>query len=77
MAKLHAPPKGKHLFGAVKVGEKGQIVIPKEAREVFNIQPGDMLIVLGDEKRGLAVMPASFAQHFAAAVFDDNESEGE
>ena len=36
-------PKGKHIFGTVKVGEKGQIVIPKDAREIFNIQPGDKL----------------------------------
>ena len=50
------PPKGKHMFGAVKVGEKGQIVIPREARKIFNIQPGDTLIVLGDESQGLALL---------------------
>lgn len=43
------PPKGKHLFGTVKVGERGQIVLPKKAREVFHINPGDLLVVLGDE----------------------------
>ena len=43
-------PKGKYVWTA-KVGEKGQIVIPKEAREVFNIQPGDTLILLGDESQ--------------------------
>lgn len=43
------PPKGKHLFGAVKVGERGQIVLPKKARDLFGIQPGDLLVVLGDE----------------------------
>ena len=42
-------PKGKHLFGTAKVGEKGQIVIPKEARELFGIKPGDTLLILGDE----------------------------
>ena len=50
-----APPRGKHLFGNVKVGERGQIVIPKEAREVFNIRPGDKLVMLGDEGQGLAL----------------------
>jgi AbrB family looped-hinge helix DNA binding protein len=40
-----AAPKGKHLFGTVKVGEKGQIVIPKDARNIFGIQPGDSLCV--------------------------------
>ena len=45
----------RHIFGTVKVGEKGQIVIPKEARTVFGIQPGDTLLVLGDETRGIVV----------------------
>ena len=50
-----APPRGKHLFGSVKVGERGQIVIPKEARELFCIEPGDKLVVLGDEDQGIAL----------------------
>ncbi|HBY3357984.1 TPA: helix-turn-helix transcriptional regulator [Clostridioides difficile] len=50
------PPKGKFFFGAVVVGERGQIVIPKEAREVFNINAGDKLLVLGDEERGLGIV---------------------
>ena len=50
------PPKGRHFFGAVSVGERGQIVIPKEAREVFNINSGDKLLVLGDEERGIAII---------------------
>ena len=49
---------GKHIFGTVKVGERGQIVIPKRAREVFSIQPGDTLLVLGDERRGIAIVKA-------------------
>ena len=54
----HVPPKGKHAFGCVRVGEKGQIVIPARARKIFHIQPGDNLIVLGDEDKGLALIPA-------------------
>ena len=50
--------KGKDLFGICKVGERGQIVIPKEARDMFNIQAGDNLVVLGDAKKGLALVPA-------------------
>ena len=42
-------PKGHYIFGTVKVGERGQIVIPREARDKFNIKAGDTLIVLGDE----------------------------
>lgn len=56
---LGVPPKGKHIFGVVKVGEKGQIVIPKKARDVFDIQPGDGLVILGDEEQGMAVIKAS------------------
>ena len=53
---LGVPPKGKHMFGMVKVGEKGQIVIPAKARKVFQIKRGDDLIVLGDESSGLAMI---------------------
>ena len=48
--------KDKYLFGVVKVGDKGQVVIPKEAREVFGIKPGDSLLVLGDINKGLALV---------------------
>lgn len=50
------PPKGKYFFGSVTVGERGQIVIPKEAREVFDINTGDKLLVLGDEEKGIAIV---------------------
>ena len=50
--------KGKYLFGICKVGEKGQIVIPKEARDVFDIKPGDNILVLGDAKKGIALVKA-------------------
>lgn len=53
---IAAPPRGKHLFGNVKVGERGQVVIPKEARDLFDIKPGDKLVVLGDEGQGLALV---------------------
>lgn len=53
---LTVPPKGKHIFGMVKVGDKGQIVIPAKARKIFDINPGDNLIVLGDEGQGIAII---------------------
>lgn len=62
-------PKGKYAW-TVTVGEKGQIVIPKQAREIFNISPGDTLILLGDEKKGMAIPPKSAFAQFAAAIFD-------
>lgn len=49
---------GKFLFGICKVGEKGQIVIPKEARDVFDIKPGDSVVVLGDKKKGIGIIKA-------------------
>ena len=49
-------PKGKYMFGLVKVGDKGQIVIPAKARKIFDINPGDNLIVLGDEDQGMAIV---------------------
>ena len=55
---LGVPPKGKHLFGVVTVGDKGQIVIPAKARKTFEIASGDQLVVLGDEAQGLAIMKA-------------------
>lgn len=55
---LSVPPKGKHLFGIVTVGDKGQIVIPASARKLFNIQPGDRFVALGDETQGIALMKA-------------------
>ena len=53
---LAVPPKGKHVFGMVKVGDKGQSVIPAKARKIFDINPGDNLIVLGDESQGIAII---------------------
>ena len=60
--------KGQHIFGTVKVGEKGQIVIPKEARRIFGIKPGDTLLVLGDEAQGLAVVKADVLQELAVNI---------
>ena len=53
---LGVPPKGKHLFGVVTVGDKGQIVIPAKARELFDSSPGDQMVILGDETQGLALI---------------------
>ena len=55
---LDVPPKGKHLFGLVTVGDKGQIVIPAKARKMFDISSGDQLVVLGDEGQGIAIVKA-------------------
>lgn len=67
-------PKGKYAW-TVTVGEKGQIVIPKQARDIFNIKPGDTLMILGDESRGLAIPPKSAFAQFAAAIFETQADE--
>ena len=57
------PPRGKHVFGVVQMGERGQVVIPKRARELFNLNRGDTLVVLGDTNpgtAGIALVPAQF-----------------
>ena len=69
-------PAGKYAW-TVTVGEKGQIVIPKQARELFGIRPGDSLILLADEKRGLAIPPKAAFDQLAAAVFDQPGRDGE
>ena len=55
---LAVPPKGKHLFGLVTVGDKGQIVITAKARKLFDISAGDQMVVLGDEGQGIAIVKA-------------------
>ena len=65
----------RHIFGMVKVGEKGQIVIPKEARTVFGIQPGDTLLVLGDETRGIVVTRPEVMRDVAAKIFDESDEQ--
>ena len=62
------PPKGKHLFGMVTVGDKGQIVIPAKARKLFDINPGDQMVVLGDENQGIAIMKSDYFLTMADAI---------
>ena len=66
---------GRHVFGTVKVGERGQIVIPKDARALFGIQPGDTLLILGDEKSGIIVTRPEVVSDMAQRVFQEMEEE--
>ena len=58
------------LAASAKVGEKGQIVIPKEMREMFSIKPGDTIILLADEKRGIAIPPKNMLHAFIERMND-------
>ena len=65
-------PNGKYAW-MVKIGEKGQFVIPKEAREIFGLQPGDEILVLGDKERGIAILPKGKQQDAIKQIFNSIE----
>lgn len=60
----------RRVFGTAKVGDRGQIVIPKEARELFHIQPGDTLLILGEKETGLIVSRPEILSDIANQIFD-------
>ncbi len=71
-------PQGKKAW-TVKIGEKGQFVIPKEARDMFGIKAGDSLLVLGDVERGLAIPPPEMMDRYISMIFGElsgEETEG-
>ncbi|MDO5326670.1 MAG: AbrB/MazE/SpoVT family DNA-binding domain-containing protein [Clostridia bacterium] len=68
------PLQGKYVWTAT-VGEKGQIVIPKQAREIFSIKPGDTLLLLGDENRGIAIPPKRAFTHLYSIAFQEKEGD--
>ena len=67
--------KSRRVFGTAKVGDRGQIVIPKEARELFNIQPGDTLLILGEEETGLIVSRPEVLRDLASQMFSNVKKE--
>lgn len=67
-------PKGKHAW-MVKIGEKGQFVIPKEARDLFDLQPGQTVLVLADDEKGIAIPPRDVSEKLFAQIFQDSEQE--
>lgn len=75
MKKADSPerPAGKHAW-TVTVGTKGQIVIPKEAREIFGIEPGDTLMILADEKQGMAIPPKHTFNEYFSRIFGKNDN---
>ena len=62
--------KAQRVFGTAKVGDRGQIVIPKEARDLFNIQPGDTLLILGEENKGLIISRPELLRDLADEIFE-------
>lgn len=68
---------GRKVFGTARVGDRGQIVIPKEARELFNIRPGDTLLILGEEETGLIVSRPDVLSDIANQIFNTIRNEDE
>ncbi|MBR2316499.1 MAG: AbrB/MazE/SpoVT family DNA-binding domain-containing protein [Spirochaetales bacterium] len=67
-------PEGKNAW-TVKIGEKGQFVIPKEARDMLGVKPGDTILVLGDKERGLAILPKSMMNKHISMIFNEIHNE--
>lgn len=67
-------PQGKYAW-MVKIGEKGQFVIPKEARDLFDLQPGNTILVLGDTRRGIAILPKEAQSEFVSRIFEEMDQE--
>ena len=68
--------KARHIFGTAKVGDRGQIVIPKDARELYGIRPGDTLLILGDEENGMIVTKPDVLSSLAERILDQIGKEG-
>ena len=68
--------KARHIFGTAKVGERVQIVIPKDARELYGIHPGDTLLILGDEENGMIVTKPDVLSSLAERILDQIGKEG-
>lgn len=67
---MNKMPDGKNAW-TVKIGEKGQFVIPKEARDMLGIHPGDTILVLGDVERGIAIPPKSMMNKYISMIFGE------
>ena len=65
----------RHIFGTAKVGDRGQIVIPKDARTFYGIKPGDTLLLLGDEKNGMIVTKPELLSDLARKILDQIQEE--
>ena len=65
--------KARRVFGTAKVGDRGQIVIPKEARELFKIKPGDTLLIIGEENKGLIISRPELLRDIADEIFEGDK----
>lgn len=75
--KIAPAPIGKHLWGTVTIGSKGQIVIPKNARDTFDMKEGDRLVVLGDESQGIALIKAEIFENQMQEMLEHSQRSAE
>lgn len=75
--KMAPAPIGKHLWGTVTIGSKGQIVIPKNARDTFDMKEGDRLVVLGDESQGIALIKAEIFENQMQEMLERSQRSAE
>ena len=75
--KIAPAPIGKHLWGTVTIGSKGQIVIPKNARDTFDMKEGDRLVVLGDESQGIALIKAEIFENKKQEMLERSQRSAE
>lgn len=75
--KIAPAPIGKHLWGTVTIGSKGQIVIPKNARDTFDMKEGDRLVVLGDESQGIALIKAEIFEKRMQEMLEHSQRSAE
>lgn len=73
---MEIPPKGRHFFGSAPVGERGEVVLPEKARQMFGLAPGDEVLLFGDEERGLALVPRQALFHLMDLVFQEDGKDG-
>ena len=74
---MRARPNDQYYMTTVKIGPKGQIVIPKDAREMFGLEPGDQLVLLADRKKGIALQTTDKLNPMMRRVFEETEAEVE
>lgn len=74
MSDMTVTEHGEKYAWTATVGEKGQIVIPKQAREIFDINPGDTLLILGDEKQGIAIPPKTELERLSNSIFGGEQA---
>ncbi len=70
-------PGGHTLYGTAKIGERGQIVIPKEARDEFDLKPGDLVIIVGKKGSGIGIAKATAINKFLTRIFTKSEAASE